>query len=130
MENKFNEATPLRPDGDRVLDAPLVEMDLNKFISQVKEEATWADSDRNSITIFKSARITIVLIGLHKGAELKTHTAGGDITVQVLEGNIQFSTEAQNANLHKGQMLALHASIPHSVLAKEESFFLLTKFSA
>jgi quercetin dioxygenase-like cupin family protein len=130
MENKYNEATPLRPEGDRVLNAPLVEMDLNQFISQVKEEATWADSDKNSITIFKSAKLTIVLIGLHKDAELKTHTADGDITVQVLEGKIQFFTEAQNTYLQKGQMIALHANIPHSVLAKEESFFLLTKFSA
>ena len=130
MENKFNEATPLRPEGDRVLDAPLVEMDLNQFIAQIKEEATWQDSDRNSITIYKSARLTIVLIGLHKDAELKPHKANGDITVQVIEGKIQFVTEAENTILQKGQLVALHANIIHSVLAKEESFFMLTKFSA
>lgn len=130
MENKFNEATPLRPEGDRVLDAPLVEMDFNQFISQVKEETTWADSDRNSITIYKSAKLTIVLIGLHKDAELKPHKANGDITVQVLEGKIQFVTEAENTILQKGQLLALHANIIHSVIAKEESFFMLTKLSS
>ena len=40
MKNKSNEATPLRPEGDRMLNAPLVEMDLNNFIVQIKHEIT------------------------------------------------------------------------------------------
>jgi len=46
--------------------------------------------------------------------------------VQVLEGRIQFDTGQQSVELSKGHMLALHEGIPHSVLAKEESVFLLT----
>ena len=126
VENKSNEATPLRPEGDRILDAPLVEMDLNNFIAQIKDEITWATTDRNSITIFKSDNTTIVLIGLHKNVELKKHQAKGNIHVQVLEGEITFTTEHQTASLEKGQMIALKATIPHSVLALEDSFFLLT----
>lgn len=126
MENKANDATPLRPEGNRVLNAPLVEMNLNNLIAQVKEEKTWSDSDRNAITIFKSDTMRLVLMGLHQGAELKTHTANGEITVQVLEGKINFSTKQQSALLEKGQMVALQANIEHSVLALTESFFLLT----
>ncbi|MBS1549999.1 MAG: hypothetical protein JSS94_09085, partial [Bacteroidetes bacterium] len=96
MENKSNESTPLRPEGDRLLNAPLVEIDLNKFISQVKGEASWADSDRNSITLFKSETMRIVLVGLHANAELKTHTTRSVISVQVLEGEIKFTTEEQS----------------------------------
>jgi quercetin dioxygenase-like cupin family protein len=120
------EATPLRPEGDRVLDAPWVEMDLNNFIVQIKNEVTWATTDHNSITVFKSDNTTVVLIGIHQNAELKKHKAYGDIHVQVLEGKINFCTEQQTASLKKGQMLALKADIPHSVLALEDSFFLLT----
>lgn len=126
MENKSNEATPQRPEGDRLLNADLVEMDLNSFIDQVRNESTWKESDRNSITIFKSDRMRIVLLGLHKGAELATHTANGTISVQVLEGKINFTAEPQTATLQKGQMIVLHEKIPHSVAALEESFFLLT----
>jgi hypothetical protein len=36
MENKSNDATPQRPEGDRVLNAQLVEMNLHEFITQVK----------------------------------------------------------------------------------------------
>lgn len=126
MENKSNDATPLRPEGDRLLDANMVEIDLNKFIEQVKNESTWNDSDRNSITIYKSDKMRIVLLGLHKGAELTTHTANGIISVQVLEGSIDFTSEGKKATLHKAQMIVLHEKIPHSVMALDESFFLLT----
>ena len=126
MENKSNEATPQRPEGDRVLDASLVTMDLNHLIEQVRKESPWKESDRNSITIFKSDNMRVVLIGLHEGAELKTHTANGIISVQVLEGHIKFTTEQNTVELQKGQMLALHKKIPHGVVALKETFFLLT----
>ncbi len=83
MENKSNQATPLRPDGDRFLNALEVEMDLNKYILQIKNESTWAESDRNSMTIFKSDSMRIVLMGLHQNAALKTHQAKVVISVQV-----------------------------------------------
>ena len=92
MENKSNDATPQRPEGERTLNAPLVEMNLQEFMEQIKNEPTWVDSDRNSITIFKSDAMRIVLIGLHEHAELKPHKANGTISVQVLAGKIKFTT--------------------------------------
>jgi quercetin dioxygenase-like cupin family protein len=126
MEDKSNDATPQRPQGDRILNAELVEMDLNKSIIQIKEETSWQASDRNSITLFKSDSIRIVLLGLHKNAELKTHQAKGIINVQVLEGRIDFITEKKSVSLEKGQLIALQANIPHSVIAITEAFFMLT----
>lgn len=126
MKNKSNESTLLRPDGDRILNASLVEMDLNKFINQLKHETTWTDNDRNSITIFKSDYMTIVLMGVHESVELKTHTTKGDITLQVIDGEIHFIAEQQTVILKKGHMVALQANIPHSIKALTESFFLLT----
>ncbi|MBS1745707.1 MAG: cupin domain-containing protein [Bacteroidetes bacterium] len=126
MENKSNDATPQRPQGERVLNAALVEMDLNKFIDQIKREVTWKDNDHNSITIFKSASMRIVLMGLHEKAILKTHVASSTISVQVLEGAVKFTGGEQTVPLSKGQMIALQANIPHSVEAEIESFFLLT----
>lgn len=126
MENKSNESTPLRPQGDRLINAPLVEIDTQKFIQQIKQETTWKESSVNSITVFKSDKMRIVLIGLHENGELKTHTAPGFISVQVLEGHMQFTTEEKVVELQKGQMITLQPEIPHSVLAKVETFFLLT----
>ena len=126
MEIKYNEATPQRPDGGRSIDAALIAIDLPEFVKQIKEESTWKESDRNAITVFKTNGLRIVLIALHKGAEMARHTADGIISVQVLEGQMQFNTDWRSIELSKGQMLALHERIPHSVLALKETIFLLT----
>ena len=125
-KKKSNQATDLRPEGDRLLDATLVEIDLNSFKKQIKEEQAWKEGDRNAITIFKSNGMRLVLIALHTGAELKTHTAPGIISVQVLEGEIIFGTKEKTAKLTEGQMITLHKGVPHSVFANKESTFLLT----
>ena len=126
MVEKFNDATANRPQGDRTLDAPLVTIDLSRFITQIKEEEQWKKSDRNAITIFKSLVMRIVLIALHKDAEMNKHTAAGTISVQVVEGEMLFTTDDQTITLCSGQMLVLHEGIAHSVLAKKETVFLLT----
>ena len=126
MGEKSNEATTQRPQGDRIMDAPLVTIDLRSFTKQIKDEKAWKDTDRNAITVFKTDGMRIVLIALHKDAEMSTHTADGMISVQVLEGQILFTTEEQLVELGQGEMLALHENILHSVLAKEETIILLT----
>ena len=125
MEEKFNEATPQRIQ-DHLLDAPLVSIDIPSFIEQLKQESTWKESDRNTITVFKTNGLRIILIALHEGAEMAKHKAEGIISVQVLEGQLKFTTDIKSVELSKGQMLALHERIPHSVLALKEAVFLLT----
>lgn len=126
MDIKSNDATPQRPDGNRTLDSDMVHLDVPAFIAQVKGESTWKESDRNSITIFKSDTLRVVLIGLHQNAELKPHQANGVITVQAVEGSITFSTDKTSHTLTAGQMVALHEKITHSVKAVTDAFFLLT----
>ena len=93
---------------------------------KIKEENSWKDGKRNAITVFKTNGLRIVLVALHKDAEMPMHTADGLISVQVLEGQMQFNTDWRSIELSKGQMLALHERIPHSVLALKETIFLLT----
>ena len=130
MDEKFNESTPQRPAGDRSIDAALVTIDLPLFAEQIKQEPSWKDSDRNAITVFKTNGLRIVLIALHEGAEMARHTANGIISLQVLEGQLQFNTDTQSVELNKGQMLTLHERIPHSVRAIKETTFLLTLTTA
>ncbi len=126
MEEKSNEATSRRPQGSRILDAPLVDMDLNVLSEQVRNEKTWKENDRNAITLFKSNGMRIVLIALRQGAQMDTHTADGLISLQVLEGKMSFTTEERSIEMGKGQMLALHKGVPHRIGAMEETIFLLT----
>lgn len=126
MEEKMNESTPQRPEGERIVNAPLVGIDLPRFMEQIKNEPAWLNGPRNAITVFKSDRLRLVLIALHAGAEMPTHVAEGTISVQVLEGSIRFGTSEETIQLNKNQVVTLHERIPHSVLALEESMFLLT----
>ena len=126
MDEKFNDSTKQRPLGERIMDAALVTIDLRNFTNQIRQEKAWTDNDRNAITVFKTDGMRIVLVALHKNAEMAKHTADGMISVQVLEGQILFTTEEQSVELGQGEMLALHENVPHSVLAKEETIFLLT----
>jgi quercetin dioxygenase-like cupin family protein len=125
VEEKFNEATSQRSQ-DHLLDVPLVSINIPAFKEQLKQESTWKESDRNTITVFKTDGMRIVLTGLHAGAEMAKHTANGHISLQVPEGQIQFTTDVRSVELSKGQMLALHERIPHGVLAIKETVFLLT----
>ena len=128
MENKSNDPTPQRPEPEagRPLDAPLLVFDLPALLVQVRQEPAYHTSDRNSLTVFKTDGMRIVLLALHAGAELKTHTAPGIINVQVLDGQLTFRTAEQATELAQGQLLTLHAGIPHSVIAVTEAAFLLT----
>src|SRR5690554_457584 len=129
MNERSSNPTPQRPDGQRILDAPMVTIDLNSMITQIRQEQAWKDKDRNAITVYKTEGMSLVVMALHEGAELKKHLAQGIITVQVLEGRIRFVTDEQTVERAKGEMLTLHEKIPHSVLALEESVFLLTHAS-
>jgi quercetin dioxygenase-like cupin family protein len=126
MEIKQNESTDLRPEGERVLDAPLVSINLIDFIKTIKEEPAWKNKDHNAITVYKTNGLRLVLIAMHKEAVIARHTADGILSLQVLEGKINFTTDDKSVILEEGQMIALHKGLPHSVTAIKKSVFLLT----
>ncbi len=126
MEIKQNESTELRPEGSRVMDAPVVTIDMPDFLRQIKEEPTWKNSDRNAMTIYKTAEMRMVLIALHEDAVIEKHLANGVISVHVLDGEINFIVNGESHNLKTDQVIALHRKVPHTVAAIKESVFLLT----
>ena len=126
MEIKYNESTELRPEGGRLIDAPIVSIDIPGYIKQIKSEPSWEKNDRNAMTVYKTEGMRIVLVALHKDAVLARHTTNGILSVQVLEGKINFITDVKSVELEKGQMVALHKDEPHSVTAIKESVFMLT----
>jgi quercetin dioxygenase-like cupin family protein len=126
MDVKYNKSTELRPEGGRLMDAPVVPIDIPDFLNQIKNEPAWQDSDRNAMAVYKTYGMRIVLIALHKDSVMEKHTTNGVVSVQVLDGEIKFDTEGKSYNLKKGQLITLHRNIAHTVSATEESVFLLT----
>jgi quercetin dioxygenase-like cupin family protein len=125
MEYKRNEATLNRPEGDRVLDAPYVYMDLDKYIDQLKDEETWERYDRNGITIFKTDYLTTVLTCLHKGAAIKDNTVDGLFQVLVIEGKVRVTTQEGDIEMRENEMITLHPNIFHNIEALKKSTLLL-----
>jgi quercetin dioxygenase-like cupin family protein len=125
MEMKRNEATLNRPEGDRVIDAPYVFMDLGQFIKQLKNEGTWDKNDRNGITIFKTENLTTVLTCLHKDALIKDNSVDGLLQVQVVGGRVRITTADGDIDMEEGQIIVFHPGIRHTIEALKKSSLLL-----
>jgi quercetin dioxygenase-like cupin family protein len=126
MEERYNESTINRPEGARVLDAPLVKMDIYEYIQQLRNEPAWRKNDRNGITLYKTDGMRIVLVLMHTGAEMRPQTVDGIISFHVIEGNLEVVTQDETIEVEAGQILTLHTNIKHSVRAAEETTFILT----
>ena len=125
-QNKRIDATNQNPERERLLYAPLVQMNINKFIKQLKSEEAWRKDKHNTITIYKSDSTTIVLRGMHKKSTRKSGKVNSDATIQVLKGKIKIHVEGSPIKLKRGQMLGISANTEHSVEAVRDSFYLLT----
>jgi quercetin dioxygenase-like cupin family protein len=126
MEHKRNEATLNRPEGDRVLDASYVFIDINEFTRQLREEDAWHKSDRNGITVFKTDQVTMVVVGLHEKAVLKNNVVDGIVTVQVIEGRIRVTAPDGEIDIKPNQIVTFQRCIDHSIEAMDESVIILT----
>lgn len=130
MENKRNEATLNRPEGDRVIDAPYVFINIPDYVRQLKSEEAWQKNDRNGITVFKTGRVTIVLTCLHAKAELKDVLVDGIFTIHVLEGIVRVTSPDGEVDMQANQVMAFHQLVDHSIVAQMDSVLLLTNNSA
>ena len=126
MENKRNEATLSRPEGDRVIDAPYVFINTPEFIQQLMEEEAWQKNDRNAITVYKTSNMTMVLVCLHAKAVLKDNLVDGIFTIQVVEGIIKVSIPDGSVDMLPHQVIAFHQLVDHTVEALTDCVLLLT----
>jgi quercetin dioxygenase-like cupin family protein len=126
METKYNDATLNRPKGNRIIDAPFVFIDLEKYARQLISEEAWAKNDRNSITVHKTERFTQVLCCLRGGAMIKDNLVSGFISFQVIEGKIDITIVTGRSELTRQQIITIHPNIIHTVKATENSLILIT----
>lgn len=128
MEVKRNLATKNRPKGDRVLDAPVLLVDIVRSINQLKEENAWIKNDRNGMTVFKSPGLAVVLVMLKADASITKNMSDGVLVVKVHSGHIRVRIEMPTSELEvrKDQMIILHPHVEYSIIALKESVVLLT----
>lgn len=89
-----------------------------------------APADLRLTTLVKTAALEVKRLVLPKGRELPAHRAPGEITVQCLEGRVDFTAGGTTHTLAAGQMLFLDAGATHALVGLEDSVLLVTKLLA
>ena len=126
MQEKYNESTINRPEGERPISAPLILIDIPSYIKQIKNEKAWDENDRNSITVFKSDKLRVLIVALHKKAEMHTERPQNILSIQMIRGKIKLYTNEKTTVVEEDQLLVLHENISYRVEAVKKSVFLLT----
>jgi quercetin dioxygenase-like cupin family protein len=76
--------------------------------------------------ILKAEQLEIVRLVLMAGKGLVEHAAPGEISVQCIEGCIDFTIPGAVRRMHAGDLIHLQAGEPHALMAIEDSSALLT----
>jgi quercetin dioxygenase-like cupin family protein len=79
-----------------------------------------------SVALFKSEQLEVIRLRMPQGKAMPMHQVPGEITVQCLEGVIDFETPEGIQQLQAGQMLFLRSGVPHGLLAVEDTSVLVT----
>jgi len=76
--------------------------------------------------IIKADQLELVRIVLPAGKSLRQHSAPGEITVQCIEGRIEFDTPEGRHVLETGDLIHLRRNEPHALNAVVDSSALVT----
>jgi len=114
------------PHHENFLAQGVVAADIRGEIARLKNEPAWANNDRHGSSLVKGDGINVALMMLKKGAKLQEHHTRAPITVQVIEGRINFVAKGKTQPATAGTIVALDRGIAHSVEALEESALVLT----
>ena len=110
---------------DRV-GAPVIELDCGSEVATLRASDSYRGADHSAAPVAKQSELRVVLVALKAGGLMHEHHADAPITVHGLEGRIRFDVGGQSHEVTPGHVLIAAGGLPHSVLAIEESAFLLT----
>lgn len=77
-------------------------------------------------TLFKTEHIEGLRLILPAGKKIAEHKAPSDITVQCLEGQVNFTAPAGVVILRPGDLIYLNSAEPHALEAVSDSSLLVT----
>ncbi|MCO6455787.1 MAG: cupin domain-containing protein [Pirellulaceae bacterium] len=77
-------------------------------------------------TLVKSATLEVLRLVLPAGKRIEPHSVPGEVTVQCLEGTVDFEVRGQQRVLTPGTFLYLAGGDQHAVRAVEDSSLLVT----
>jgi quercetin dioxygenase-like cupin family protein len=111
---------------NRPLAGPLLTFVLDDQLAHIRREEAYEQRGRAGRTLAKSGRFRLLLVALAEGHQIGTHQADSPLTIQVLEGEIQFRAEGNVHRLRRGELLFFGPGDAHDIRANEASALLIT----
>lgn len=79
-----------------------------------------------SYALLKATQLEVIRVVLPAGKSMPEHQVTGEITVQCLEGTVEFRAGAENILMRAGDFLHLEGSVPHALTAQDDASVLVT----
>lgn len=110
----------------RVLDAPVLSVDLRRELERLHGEDAWKTERRNAITLMKGPLLRVVLEAMQVGARMHVPRVDGPSTLVPLSGRIALLADGRRAEAGPWTLLSLETHVSYEVEALEEAAFVLT----
>ncbi len=100
-------------------------LDLHAEAAALEAEPTPKQHGHRQKTLFKNSGRTVALFVMDAGVSLAEHAAGGIVTVQATEGELDVTAGGTGYHLRPGMLLVMAPGVRHDVRAKTRAVFLL-----
>jgi hypothetical protein len=100
--------------------------DFPKLIGNMKRSTSWVSGELNSVVLLNSPCKQVLLTALHEETEIDYFQENDRVTLQIIEGALQFYTVKESITLRKGQFFTLLQKGKYSLTTIEETCLLMT----
>ena len=94
--------------------------------SSLAENIVYNENKAAISVLFETETTKEIRVVMKKNQLMKEHKTAFPITVEIFEGAIDFGVDGTVYNLVKGDLVSLEASVPHDLVAVEDSIVRLT----
>lgn len=112
------------PTGNYPKPAPVHSIDLEATADRLLAELP--GSGRRTESLAREAGVSVLMMAMEGGDEIREHSAAGVVTAQLLRGHATLMANGAPNDLRPGQVLVFQPRVRHDVRAEEQSVLLLT----
>lgn len=94
--------------------------------AQLRAEAHASVAGHRQLAVVRHGPVSMILFAFEKDGRLKEHKSDGEVTIQVLRGQLSVEVAGETLVLRAGSLVALAPGQRHAVHALEESDMLLS----
>lgn len=92
----------------------------------LREFAQASKTGRAAKTLVKQGALRITLVALKKGTTLPPHQVAGPVSIQILRGCLELTTDKGAIPVPAGSLVTLQARLKHAATAVDDSAILIT----